>query len=142
MRLLVCQSSAIALIPRSAVASLPLMRRSDRMTPVARDILLAILAPQDEYGAWEIAARAHRSSSRLYPELARLEEYGWVTSRWDPSSWHEGRCRSRTYRITAEGISRIGAAPSQRRVWIRVLTAVRALLPIVGQAESGVQEVR
>jgi PadR family transcriptional regulator, regulatory protein PadR len=142
LRLLLYQDFTIALIPRGPVANLPLMRRPDRITPVARDILHAILAPQDEYGAWEIASRAHRCSSRLYPELARLEEYGWITSRWDPDSPNEDRCRSRVYRITAEGIARTGAAPGRRRVWVRVVTAIRALVPVAGGAKSGVQEVR
>lgn len=142
MRPLFCQGSAIALLRLGLAVTLPLMRRPDRITPVARDILHAILAPQDEYGAWEIAARAHRASGRLYPELARLEEYGWITSRWDPANSDQGRCRSRVYRITAEGLARTGAAPSRRRAVGRVATALRALLPVTDRAKTGVQEAR
>jgi len=61
-----------------------------------------------ELSGAEIAKAAKLSSGTLYPILYRLEEVGWLDSRWetgDPSVL--GRPRRRYYRITGEGAKRV-----------------------------------
>jgi PadR family transcriptional regulator, regulatory protein PadR len=61
-----------------------------------------------ELSGAEIAKASKLSSGTLYPILYRLEEYGWLDSRWeigDPVAL--GRPRRRYYRITAEGAKRV-----------------------------------
>lgn len=53
---------------------------------------------------YELMQMTGVSSGTLYPLLARFEEEGWLSSRWesaDPSD--EGRPRRRLYRITSSG---------------------------------------
>jgi PadR family transcriptional regulator, regulatory protein PadR len=61
-----------------------------------------------ELSGAEIAKASKLQSGTLYPILYRLEEFGWLASRWeegDPVAL--GRPRRRYYRITAEGAKRI-----------------------------------
>src|SRR3982074_1659275 len=61
-----------------------------------------------ELSGAEIAKFSQLSSGTLYPILYRLEEFGWLDSRWetgDPAAL--GRPRRRYYRITGEGVKRV-----------------------------------
>jgi PadR family transcriptional regulator PadR len=61
-----------------------------------------------ELSGAEIAKFSQLSSGTLYPILYRLDEFGWLDSRWekgDPATL--GRPRRRYYRITAEGAKRV-----------------------------------
>ena len=51
----------------------------------------------------------------LYPMLARLEERGLVTSRWEPEPATAGRPPRRYYQLTGEGVrvARRAARPSR-----------------------------
>ncbi len=75
------------------------------MTIPTQRVLEALLEePQRELYGLEIGAAAGLRSGTVHPILARLEGYGWLTSRWedvDPSA--EGRPPRRYYRLTAEG---------------------------------------
>jgi PadR family transcriptional regulator PadR len=76
-----------------------------------------------ELSGAEIAKLSKLSSGTLYPILYRLEEFGWLDSRWesgDPTVL--GRPRRRYYRITGEGAR-------------RVQEVVRELTPNVGGLE-------
>jgi DNA-binding PadR family transcriptional regulator len=58
---------------------------------------------QERYGL-EIGAAAGLASGTVHPLLARLERFGWVTSRWediDPAA--AGRPARRYYRLTPTG---------------------------------------
>lgn len=76
------------------------------MRKATREVLAAFMeAPGDEHYGLNVAKAAGLKSGSLYPILGRLEEHGWLTSRWeelDPSE--EGRPRRRYYRLTADGI--------------------------------------
>lgn len=58
----------------------------------------------------------------LYPALRRLEDKGWIRSRWDRS---ENNRRARFYQLTATGRRRLEADASQ---WMRFSDAVVRVL--------------
>ena len=71
-------------------------------------VVLAVLldAPAADHYGLDIAEKAGLKSGSLYPILGRLEDRGWLASRWediDPAA--EGRPRRRYYRLTADGYS-------------------------------------
>lgn len=68
-----------------------------------QELLAAMLEhPDDEYYGLELAARAGLKSGTIYPALARLEEWGWVSSAWERGG-APGRPRRRYYRLTGHG---------------------------------------
>ncbi len=81
------------------------MTNAPRMTMATQLVLRALLADPDEelYGS-EIADAAGLMSGTLHPILARLEQAGWVSSRWeDIDPQVAGRPVRRYYRITGVG---------------------------------------
>jgi PadR family transcriptional regulator PadR len=79
-------------------------------------------SPRDELSGAEIGRITKLASGTLYPILLRLEEAGWLASRWeveDPQAL--GRPRRRFYRVTGDGARKAKAA-------------VRALEPALGRA--------
>lgn len=79
--------------------------------------VLAILMSrtQDEMSGAEIARSTKLASGTLYPILLRLEEAGWVESRWEAEAPQElGRPRRRFYKIT--GVGARNAQPALRDV--------------------------
>jgi PadR family transcriptional regulator PadR len=80
-----------------------------RLSSQTITVLGAMMAsPASELSGAEIAKHAKLASGTLYPILLRLEETGWLKSRWeagDPTLL--GRPRRRFYRITAEGIKNV-----------------------------------
>ncbi|TMR33315.1 PadR family transcriptional regulator [Nonomuraea zeae] len=90
------------------------------MTTPTQAVLRVLLdGPEREHYGLELGTQAGLPSGTLYPILARLEQAGWVESRWeDPETHvHEGRPRRRYYRITPDGAeqSRAAIARAQRR---------------------------
>jgi len=87
----------------------------------ARPILLSVLARGESYG-YAIMQNMHELSNgeiawkdgTLYPVLHRLEDAGFVTSRWGESE--SGR-RRKYYAITAKGRS---ALEEEKQQWLRV----------------------
>lgn len=60
--------------------------------------------PDAEWYGLQLAGEAGLKSGSVYVVLARLEQAGWLTSRWeqiDPSA--EGRPRRRLYALTGDG---------------------------------------
>jgi PadR family transcriptional regulator, regulatory protein PadR len=103
-----------------------------RMTIPTQRVLEALLAdPTAELYGLEIGSVAGLRSGTVHPILARLEGYGWLSSRWedvDPSA--EGRPPRRYYRLTAIGAE---AAPAALARAYRP-SAARRLRPQPGQA--------
>jgi PadR family transcriptional regulator PadR len=58
----------------------------------------------------------------LYPALHRMEEAGWVTSKWDLS---ENNRRARFYALTAQGRRRLA---DEEKHWARLAGAVGRVL--------------
>jgi PadR family transcriptional regulator PadR len=83
-----------------------------RMTTQTLKVLGALMSrTQDEISGAEIARSTKLASGTLYPILLRLEEAGWVESRWETADPHElGRPRRRLYKATGFGARRARAA--------------------------------
>jgi PadR family transcriptional regulator, regulatory protein PadR len=83
-----------------------------RMTIPTQRVLETLLDdPTAEQYGLEIGTAAGLRSGTVHPILARLEGYGWLSSRWedvDPSA--EGRPPRRYYRLTADGAQAARAA--------------------------------
>jgi PadR family transcriptional regulator PadR len=72
--------------------------------PALRMLKVFIEHPTKEHSGAEIAKVTGIGSGTLYPILARLEQAGWLNSKWEnikPSE--EGRPRRRLYKITGHG---------------------------------------
>jgi DNA-binding PadR family transcriptional regulator len=80
-----------------------------RLTRQTLKVLGTLMSGQArELSGAEIAKLSQLSSGSLYPILYRLEQFGWLDSRWeigDPAML--GRPRRRYYRVTAEGAKRV-----------------------------------
>jgi DNA-binding PadR family transcriptional regulator len=62
----------------------------------------------------DIRRETKLAAGTLYPILMRLEEAGWLGSRWEEVDPHEvGRPRRRLYRFTAVGARKARAAFGQ-----------------------------
>lgn len=65
---------------------------------------------KDEISGAEIGRLTKLQSGTLYPILLRLEEVGWVESRWETEDPRElGRPRRRFYQITGLGMKKAKA---------------------------------
>jgi len=77
-----------------------------RTTRPTKRVLAAIMQdPAGEFYGLDIATATGLKSGSLYPILMRLEELGWLTSRWeeiDPGE--QERPRRRYYQLTGAGI--------------------------------------
>ncbi|MFE2165894.1 PadR family transcriptional regulator [Streptomyces sp. NPDC059447] len=76
-----------------------------RMTMATRAVLAAFLAkPADEHYGLQVAEGAGLPGGTIYPILIRLEQCGWLVSRWeDIDPQEEGRPRRRFYRLSERG---------------------------------------
>jgi PadR family transcriptional regulator PadR len=85
--------------------------REPRLTQQSHKVLSAFLNdPTGEFAGADLLDSTRLMSGTLYPILIRLEEAGWLRSRWervDPS--RAGRPRRRLYRITPGGLARVSA---------------------------------
>ncbi|MGH2769804.1 MAG: PadR family transcriptional regulator [Actinomycetota bacterium] len=80
-----------------------------RITIPLRRILGELMEdPAGEYYGLDLVRRTGLKPGSLYPTLARLEGYGWVTSRWEELDQHDaGRPRRRYYRLTPSGMEAV-----------------------------------
>lgn len=82
-----------------------------RMSAQTLKILGVLLeTSRDEMAGAEIAQTTKLASGTLYPILLRLEDAGWLASRWetdDPATL--GRPRKRFYRVTGLGAKKAKA---------------------------------
>lgn len=101
------------------------------MTIPTQLVLEALLAdPRRELYGLEIGEAAGLRSGTVHPILARLEGYGWLSSRWeDIDASAEGRPARRYYLLTADGVQAARAALARAH---RPATA-RRLRPQPGQ---------
>jgi len=73
---------------------------------VATQAVLAsfLTQPTEELYGLEVLREANLTSGTVYPILKRLEEAGWLESRWEAIDAAEvGRPRRRLYRLTGQG---------------------------------------
>ncbi|MEO6571917.1 MAG: helix-turn-helix transcriptional regulator [Ilumatobacteraceae bacterium] len=90
-------------------------------------LLLAVLADEPGHGyelARRVATRSHGDldvpEGSLYPALHRLEQAGFVSSRWAIA---DGR-RRRVYRRTAAGRRRLASWHEERRSFVHAVDRV------------------
>ena len=88
-----------------------------RMTVQTLLILQALLRdPGRELYGLELAEETGLLPGTAYPILLRLENEGWVTSRWEDIDPHaEKRPARRYYRLTAGGAAQASAASAGAR---------------------------
>lgn len=88
-----------------------------RMTVPTQLVLRALLLePGVELYGLEIGTAAGLPSGTVHPILARLEAWGWLTSRWeDVDPRVAGRPARRYYRLTATGRGDAERALAARR---------------------------
>lgn len=102
-------------------------RRAGWLRGVLDLCVLAALADRERYG-YELSQRLAAAGlgrikgGTLYPLLARLEESGLVTARWQPGERGPGR---KYYRLTAAGDDHLAA---QADAWADLAGSVGALL--------------
>ena len=66
--------------------------------------VLGALVSEGELSGSEIAKSTSLASGTLYPLLLRLEDAGWLDSRWEAGEPSDlGRPRRRYYRVTGKG---------------------------------------
>jgi len=90
-----------------------------RMTLQTVLVLRALLEdPASELYGLELCQRAGLASGTIHPILARLEQVGWIESRWEEADPHrEGRPRRRYYRLNPDGAeaARLAVARADQR---------------------------
>ena len=76
-----------------------------RITTQTLRVLSAFRSCGHELAGSDLAKSTHLLSGTLYPILFRLEEAGWLESRWESSKPTElGRPRRRLYKLTGAGV--------------------------------------
>jgi PadR family transcriptional regulator PadR len=86
-----------------------------RITQPLLDVLDVLLdADDDGLHGWAIIKTTRRSAPTVYKILERLDEAGWLTSRWEDNT-EPGRPRRRYYRLTGHGAASARAIVAQRR---------------------------
>lgn len=110
-----------------------------RVTPATLDVLEALLGPDDELYGLKIAENAGRKTGSVYPILARLEDIGWVTSRWELDEPSPRGPRRRFYRLSPHGLDAARELLLERRGVIRQRTSrsVRPPLPNLAPERRG-----
>ncbi|TDD80476.1 PadR family transcriptional regulator [Actinomadura rubrisoli] len=65
----------------------------------------ALVEPGREWYGLEMVLATGMPTGTVYPIIARLEQAGWITSRWENPGEHadEGRPRRRYYQFTTDG---------------------------------------
>jgi PadR family transcriptional regulator len=100
------------------------MKRPKMTGPVQKVLRAMLKDPTVERYGLEISQQADLETGTLYPILARLEDWDWVTSRWEDPERHirQGRPRRRYYRLTENGaeqarlaLAEISLASQKRR---------------------------
>ncbi|WP_202505296.1 helix-turn-helix transcriptional regulator [Streptomyces sp. SID1046] len=87
-----------------------------RITMATREVLSAFLAkPAEEHYGLQVAEAAGLPGGTIYPILIRLEQCGWLESRWeDINPQQEGRPARRYYRLSERGAQAASAALAKR----------------------------
>lgn len=103
--------------------------KSDLLQGTLDLLVLKTLELEPMHG-WGIAQRILQISESvlqvnqgsLYPALHRLEEHGWITSKWKTS---ENNRQAKYYELTRRGRNQLAA---ERQNWLRLSAAVGRIL--------------
>lgn len=88
------------------------MGSEPRITIQTLKVLTVLMSrTQDDVSGADIGRSTKLASGTLYPILMRLEDAGWVESRWETENPQDlGRPRRRFYKITGVGMKRSRSA--------------------------------
>jgi len=86
-----------------------------RVTDATLDVLEILLDGGDDLYGLKIAKAAGRPTGSVFPILARLENYGWVTSEWEAGDPTARGPRRRFYRLSPDGIELAANLLKRRR---------------------------
>lgn len=78
------------------------MEQLSRITPATADTLAALMAAGEATWGLQLIKNTGRPAGSIYPILDRLENLGWVTSKWEEDSNRKGP-RRRLYQLTTDG---------------------------------------
>lgn len=103
--------------------------RTDLMQGTLEMLILKTLS-QDPMHGYGIAQRIHEAvddllkveDGSLYPALYRMEERGWIKSKWDVS---ENNRRAKFYKLTGAGRKQLEAESDN---WERISRAITRIL--------------
>src|SRR4051794_30063434 len=104
--------------PISSYGTLAAMTLTPRLSlQVAMMVEFMLGSPSREWYGREVQRETGVRPGTLYPALRRLENLGWLTSRWEEIGPDAGRPRRRLYRLTGEGelAARTYLARAERR---------------------------
>lgn len=113
---------------------------NDKSDVLHGSLVLMVLRTLDTLGAqhgWGIARRIEQISGdvlelnqgTLYPALLRLEQMGWITSKWGAS---ENNRRARFYSITRAGKKQLAAEVQN---WERIAGVIGRFMKPAGGSE-------
>jgi DNA-binding PadR family transcriptional regulator len=98
------------------------MKRKRKASTATQLVFQAFLdAPSDETYGFELAEATDLPSGTIYPILRRLEDEGFVKSRWAHVETGSQRRRRRYYELTGEGRRAAHAATEASRDALRLL---------------------
>jgi PadR family transcriptional regulator PadR len=98
------------------------------MTLPTQLVLRTLLAePTRELYGLQICADAGLPSGTIHPILARLENLGWLESRWEDQATarQEGRPRRRYYQLTSDGAEHARIALARATTPVASITGLR-----------------
>lgn len=78
-------------------------------------------APGEETYGFELAELTGLASGTIYPILRRLEDDGFIVTRWETVKTDSQRRRRRYYRLTGQGYRAANAATASQRQALRLL---------------------
>jgi DNA-binding PadR family transcriptional regulator len=92
--------------------------RKPKLTRTTLEVLEILMTGDEELYGLKIAQAAGLMTGTVYPILARLERYGWVTSAWEAGepaeSPHDKGPRRKFYRLTPTGLQEVRPALDAR----------------------------
>jgi PadR family transcriptional regulator PadR len=111
----------------------------DKLDLLHGSLVLMVLATLDTLGplhGWGIARRIEQTSGdllalnqgTLYPALLRLEQTGWITSKWGVS---DNNRRARFYSITRAGKKQLAAEAEN---WERISGVIERFMKPAGES--------
>jgi len=88
-----------------------------RQTDATLEVLefLVHAGTDEELYGWKITQAIGRPTGTVYPILARLEQTGWLESRWESDEPDSRGPRRRFYRLTPTGLAEARDALAHRR---------------------------
>ncbi|WP_033817750.1 PadR family transcriptional regulator [Kitasatospora sp. MBT63] len=86
-----------------------------RVTAATLDVLEVLLGAREELHGFAVVRASGRPTGTVYPILGRLEEAGWLESRWELEHPEVGRPRRRFYALSAAGMDAAAAVVLKQR---------------------------